>query len=253
MRLSLLYNPFDVIERLAVASRRRRRFRRLRGTPAAALEHGHIDSLELLELLRPAAPAVIYDIGANIGTWTCLAKSLFPAARVEAFEPLGTHHAAFAQTAAPFANVHLHGVALGSAPAVLEMNVMDFSDASSFLPINDAASAEFHVHTARREAVPVVRLDDFRREHTLPPPDLISLDIQGFELEALRGAPECLRHARAVLCEVSFREYYHGQPLFHEIAAHLGAHGFGLRAVGANTPVGDLIGQTDALFLKIAP
>jgi len=84
MRLSLLYNPVALGYRLAIAARRRRRFKKLRGTPAARLSLGHIDSLELLELLAPSPPAVVYDIGANVGTWTVLAKSLFPAARVEA-------------------------------------------------------------------------------------------------------------------------------------------------------------------------
>jgi len=201
--------------------------------------------------LQPTPPAVIYDIGANVGTWTRLAKSIFPTAHVEAFEPLSSHHADFARGTEGVTDVHLHGVALGAAASVLEMNVMDFSDASSFLPMNAAASAELNIKPARRESVPVVRLDDFCREHALPPPDLIKLDIQGFELEALRGAPDCLRHARAVVCEVSFREYYHGQPLFHDVAAHLGAHGFGLQALGENTPLGAIIGQTDALFLKL--
>ncbi len=248
MRLSLLYNPFDLVERLAVASHRRRR--RLRHTPAAALELGHIDSLELLELLASHPPAVIYDIGANLGTWTCLAKSLYPAARLEAFEPLGQHAAGFQARTQGMAKVHLHGVALGAAASTLEMEVMDFSDASSFLPATASTCAEFNIRPVRRETVAVYPLDQYRQQHQLPAPDLIKLDVQGFELEVLRGATDCLRAARAVLTEVSFREYYRGQPLFHDVAAFLAAHGFLLQALADPTPLGAPLGQTDALFLK---
>ena len=37
----------------------------------------------------------------------------------------------------------------------------------------------------------VFRLDDYRLDKQLPLPDLIKLDIQGYELEALRGGQEC--------------------------------------------------------------
>ncbi len=251
MRLSLLYNPLDVVERLAVASRRRRRFRRLHGTPAAALSLGHIDSLELLELLRPSPPAVIYDIGANIGTWTCLAKSLFPAARVEAFEPLGQHFGKFKQWTAPWPDdVRLHACALGPIERTATMHVMDFSDASSLLALSAEGSREFSVHPTAETSVPVVPLDVLIARENLPPPDLLKLDVQGYELEVLRGATAALRTTRAVLCEVSFREYYTGQPLFPEILAFLRSHGFALHAFGESLALGAPLVQADALFLK---
>ena len=88
----------EFIERLARLAARRRRLGRLKGTVAEQLKVGHIDSLELLELLRRKAPTVIYDIGANVGTWTLLAKAIFPAAEIHAFEPLPRHVAAFQKT-----------------------------------------------------------------------------------------------------------------------------------------------------------
>jgi FkbM family methyltransferase len=251
MRLSLLYNPAHLVTRLAVALQRRARQRRLRGTPAAALTLGHIDSLELLELLRPQAPAVIYDIGANIGTWTCLAKSLFPSARVEAFEPLTQHFAEFKRWTAPWpADVRLHACALGPREHTATMHVMDFSDASSLLPLGAEGAREFGVHAAAETTVPVVPLDLLVAREKLSPPDLIKLDVQGYELEVLRGATASLRSARAVLCEVSFREFYAGQPPFAEIVAFLAAHGFTLHALGEGTALGRPLVQADALFLR---
>ncbi len=251
MRLSLLYNPFDLVERLAVASQRRRRFRRLRGTPAAKLSLGHIDSLELLESLAAQPPTVIYDIGANIGTWTCLAKSLYPAAHVEAFEPLAQHFEKFRAWTAPWpGDVRLHACALGPEERTATMHVMDFSDASSLLALNAEGATEFKIHEAASQSVPVVPLDQLVEREMLARPDLLKLDVQGYELEVLRGASACLRHARAVICEVSFREYYAGQPLFAEVVGFMREHGFVLSALGQGAAVGAPLVQADALFRK---
>ena len=91
MRLELLYNARLLCERLAIESVRRRRLAALKGTQAAGLALGHIDTLELVELAGQAGISVIYDIGANVGTWSLLAKSLIPGARIHAFEPLPKH------------------------------------------------------------------------------------------------------------------------------------------------------------------
>jgi FkbM family methyltransferase len=251
MRSSLFYNPFDLVERLAIASQRRRRRRRLRGTPAAALGLGHLDSLELLELLQSAPPRVIHDIGANVGTWTCLAKSLFPDARVEAFEPLGQHEAAFRRWTAPWpGEVRLHRLALGATDGSAEMTITDFSDASSLLPLTEEGQRTFHVSPVGHETVPVATLDRLVGSGRAAAPDLLKLDVQGYELEVLRGAENCLQQARAVLCEVSFRRLYERQALSGDLFVFLEARGYALHAFGSNLRPSTPLAQVDALFLR---
>jgi len=251
MRLRLLYDPFALLERLAISAHRRARRRPLRGTPGNALSLGHLDSLELLLHLADRPPAVIHDIGANAGTWTCLAKSLYPGARVEAFEPLARFAGDFARwTAAWPDDVHLHRLALAAAPGEAVLNITDFADASSLLPLSAAGRAEFKVAAADRVTVPLARLDDLVSAGTVARPDLIKLDVQGYELEVLRGAERSLESARAVLCEVSTHAYYENQPLFGEILSYLEARGFRLHGLGANVEPGRPFAQADALFLR---
>ncbi len=250
MRASLLYNPFDLVERLATASRRRRRRLRLRGTPAERLSLGHIDSLELLEMLRENPPSVIHDIGANVGTWTCLAKSLYPDAAVEAFEPLEGHLGGFRQWTAPWGDVRLHAIALGPRDGTVAIEVTDFSDASSVLPLTPEGRKTFNVAAAGRRDVPMATLDGLVAAGKARAPDLIKLDVQGYELEVLRGAERSLQAARAVICELSFRRFYEGQALFPDVLAYLGERGFRLHAFGSSLDPGEPLSQADALFLK---
>jgi FkbM family methyltransferase len=250
MRLALLHDPRLFCERLAELSIARRRRAALRGTVAEWLSDDHIDSLELLQLLRPVAPTVIYDVGANVGTWTLLAKALMPAAQIHAFEPLPQHHGEFERNTAPTSGVHLHKLALGEAAGTASIRVMSFSDASSLLPLAAAGEEQWHIREVGQQHVRVEAMDAWQRDGGWPLPSVIKLDVQGFELGVLRGGRQCLDHAAAVLVELSFREFYEGQCLFHDVVTFLADHGFTLHALGRSTALGRALVQSDALFVS---
>jgi len=211
---------------------------------------GHIESLEFLEMARPLGIHTIYDVGANAGTWTLLSKSVIPGATVEAFEPLPAQCAMFVKTLEGIDGVRLHTVALGCENGSAALRVMDLPDASSVLRPTAAGRAEFGFSEIGRVVVESRKMDDYRREHDLKPPDLIKLDVQGYELAILRGAAECLRHTKALVVEVSFAEYYEGQSMFHELAGYLATFGLLVAAFGEHTPAGVALKQTDVLFLR---
>jgi FkbM family methyltransferase len=248
MRKELFYNPRLLCERLGVESARRHRLAKLRGTVAASLELGHIDSLELLELCRSLRIATIYDIGANVGTWSLLAKAVMPEAVVHAFEPLAGCHDRFHANLKGIRNVHLHKTALGREDTTATMYLGEVTDTSSLLPPGPKVQEQ----PAATIELPVRALDSFVRENSLPPADLLKLDVQGFELEVLAGSVDTLDSASAVICEVSFTELYHGQCLFGDVVSFLGARGFGVHAFGAETARGMPLVQADVLFLRAA-
>ncbi len=250
MRKQLFYDPLLFIERLGMWATEKRRLRKLRKTVAASLKTGHIGSLELLELLKPSEINVIYDIGANVGTWTLLAKSIFPQAEVHAFEPLQQHSVAFRATTRSLSNVHLHQIALGDCDGHAEMNVMSFSDASSILHMQPEISEKHGIKAESIEKVPLERLDGFIERKNLPNPDIIKLDIQGYELVALTGAKAALNCSKAVITEVSFCNFYSGQADFHKLVSFLADHGFSISAFGHGIGVAKELTQADVLFVK---
>lgn len=60
------------------------------------------------------------------------------------------------------------------------------------------------------------------------PVDLLNLDIQGAELEALRGLGSKIHEVKAIYCEVNLKELYQGAPLFTELCDWLHERGFSL-------------------------
>ncbi|MBL8763548.1 MAG: FkbM family methyltransferase [Phycisphaerae bacterium] len=79
-----------------------------------------------------------------------------------------------------------------------------------------------------RERVRTTRLDDIPDIDAI---DFLKLDIQGGELDALRGAARHLQRAVVIETEVEFVPLYEGQPLFAELDQELRRHGFLLHAL----------------------
>ena len=248
-----MFDPLALCERLAATVRQRRRVRKLRGTVARHLSAGHIDSLELIEIAATGGISAIYDIGASTGTWTLLAKAICPRATIDAFEPLKQHQREFRSNLAGIDGVCLHPFALGATETVHPMRVTNCPDASSLLPLADASRAHFGLSEERALDVQICALDEYRVQHGLPLPDLLKLDVQGYELEVLKGATATLPAAKALIIEVSFIEYYSGQVLFHEIVEFLAGQGLFVAALGSQTPRARTLGQADVLFLREVP
>lgn len=81
-------------------------------------------------------------------------------------------------------------------------------------------------------------------------PTLLKIDVQGFELEVLKGAVEILPAIDAVYVEVSYIPLYQGQPLRDDIEHFLCSVGF--ECVGAFNDYshkGERI-QSDLLFRR---
>ncbi len=251
MNYSLLFKPFRLIERAALEISRGRRFKKLKNTSAAGLGLGNIDSLELLEIIKNEARVqspIIFDIGSNIGTWTLLAKAIFPDAQVHAFEPLANHIAEFNKNCSKLTAIHLHDFCVGNENTTGTINVSTFTDSSSLLEATPLEFEHFSIKKASEQAVQIKKLSDLIADKALPVPDIIKLDIQGFELEALKGLESWLNSVKYIICEVSFKEYYYGQPYFLDIANYLAQHNIQLFAFGNNAPIGLELNQIDVLF-----
>ena len=126
MRLSLFYNPFNLLERLAVEIKKTKRLKKLKNSSGKNLKQGHIDSLELLEIISTDLnEPIIFDIGANIGTWTLLAKSIFPESVIHAFEPLEKHIDEFNLNCATLDNIYLHPFCAGNENNISKIKTLE--------------------------------------------------------------------------------------------------------------------------------
>jgi FkbM family methyltransferase len=95
-------------------------------------------------------------------------------------------------------------------------------------------------------------LDSILSTNQFPKPDLIKLDVQGFEIEVLKGAANALSNTEAVLMEVSIIELYQNSPILHEITAFMADRGFRTYDICSllHRPLDGALCQIDIIFLK---
>lgn len=228
------------------------KFVRLIGNPVfrRGLMNGVGASIEHVSVLRGLDLRTVIDVGANVGQFSLLAVEMFPGVRIEAFEPLAGPAATFRKVFDANARVRLKQVAIGSHAEDVVMNVSRRNDSSSLLPITDRQTRIFPgTESVGTEAVSVVTLDSAVAVDSIASPALLKIDVQGFELEVLKGAKLVLRRCDYVYVEVSFVELYERQALAPEVIACLAGEGFEI--VGAHNAEYDSKGlrvQCDMLF-----
>lgn len=174
---------------------------------------------------------VVLDVGANKGQFSRAAATAFPGARIVAFEPLASVAAEWRTNLADVDRAEVHVCALGGEDGTVTFHPHEYSLSSSVLPLAEGAKAEGGAAAGELAPVevPVRRLDDVVAAADLAPgPVLLKLDVQGYELEVLRGATATLAHVDALVVELSFERQYEGQPMFTEVLDALRDLGFGL-------------------------
>ncbi len=202
---------------------------------------------------RAVAPnPVIVDGGANKGRIAAELLEAFPTARILAFEPLPALARKLRKRFAHIPSVTVIEAALGAAPGKAILRIPQSRTLSSLLAptgIRDKYPGRDLEHLETAD-VTVVRMDEAVME-TAGRADMIKLDLQGFELEALKGATGLLPGVRAILTETAFVSLYENQPLFPQLETFL--RGYGFRFERFFEPFLNEDGETisaDALFLK---
>lgn len=79
-----------------------------------------------------------------------------------------------------------------------------------------------HIHFDSLVNVPITKVDSL----DIPKVNFINIDIQGYELEALKGAKDYLQSVDYIMCEVNKEELYEGCARVEEIDTYLTSYGF---------------------------
>lgn len=184
-------------------------------------------------------PKVVYDIGACVLHWTKQAQQVWPTAKVIAFEGMDEAEEVIKQGGVDY-NI---GLLSNEDNKILNFyQNIDHPGGNSYYRENEKFSpkaSELYTDAQMRRKV-AMTLDTVVEQRKFPLPDFVKIDVQGAELDILKGASRVLEHAQHVILELQVIEYNKGAPLRDEVIAFMDQKGFDCFGIFCNNgPDGD--------------
>lgn len=142
---------------------------------------------------------VIFDVGANVGQTVERLVRYFPQAEIFSFEPGRRSFEELQRRFGGRAGVHLHDLALGATRGTAALQLNDNTE------LNTLVGA---VNAMNSVAVEVTTLDAFVAAAGVSHIDLLKIDVEGWEIEVLKGAEALIdaHNVVFVLAEASFSD-----------------------------------------------
>ena len=189
-------------------------------------------------------PKTICDAGASDGIWSRRCMEVFPEACYFCVDPLVENEAALTNLSAQHENLDYWIGCLGAEEGTVTLNAD--GDGSSVLT-GHANNLYGDQRTVRMET-----LDSLVLKNICPAPELLKIDVQGYELEVLKGAANTLKTTQAIVMEVSFFPFQTNMPVFHDVVGQVAEHGFAVADILSlsQRPLDNLSGQCDLLFMR---
>jgi FkbM family methyltransferase len=175
-------------------------------------------------LKRISNLTTIVDIGANKGQFLLEALRWHPKAKYIVFEPLPEECAAITRC---FNALEVYPFALGAKDQATVLNVSAASDSSSLLEQTDRQSENFPwAKSTQKILVTMKRLDSVLAAAAIVRPAFCKIDVQGYELEVLKGFGELIDCFDYFVIELSNVPFYEGQCNTADVISFLNQRSF---------------------------
>lgn len=205
--------------------------------------------------LRNIAFSTILDAGANEGQFAEEVRRVFPTAHIYSFEPIPECFEILQMKCQHNKNWTCYNVALAETEKTAVLNLHQDNTPSSSLLHATTEELDLYPKSSRQTQVDVecTTLDQWALSHpyALKKPSMLKLDVQGYELNVLKGGCSSLNHIDAVICEINIRNFYKEQTSFPDVVNLLHAVGIHFYGVLEHTyDQGYNVTSFDAVFRR---
>lgn len=198
--------------------------------------HRRLEALyaRLPTAVRLSDPVVLIDVGASKGIqskWLRYRRSLAPVL----LEPNPAEAAALRATLTGFARSHVIEQGLSDRNGPHTLHIADYFGCTSMLDADLDFLGDYDLaglyRSQRDVQVECSRYDGLFASGDAPRPDVIKIDIEGFESRALEGFGDLLHDVLGIETEAWFYPAFKGQALLPDLVRQLGAFGLRLRRI----------------------
>lgn len=192
----------------------------------------------------------ILDVGANKTNWCRKAKKVYPTANFILIEPQVEMKERLENFCKESPGSVYYLVGAGARKERLVLTVDEQFASSSLLPKPDNQLIE----SGEQREIEITTIDDLIATSKMPLPELVKLDIQGFELEALKGGERLFAYTEVFILEVSLFPFTNtpDTPLFFEVIQFMLERDYVVYDFPGflRRPLDGALGQCDICFVK---
>lgn len=196
--------------------------------------------------LKGFNPLSAADIGAFEGEWSKDFLEVFPTAKILMIEPQRKKEVILKKLCSQYTNVS-YFISLLSSSGNKKV-IFEENETASHININaptndDISSDNYTVTKTFDEVLEIVKF---------PYPQFLKLDVQGHEIEVLKGAENALAIAEVCMLEVTLLSIDEGTPLALDVMKFMDEAGFQLYDISQfmRRPFDKALYQLDVLFVK---
>jgi len=197
--------------------------------------------LERYEVLRDKhnfTPSKILDIGAHVGDWYKTIKTIYPNSEVLSIEANPNCTTQLSRTN-PNSMILCLGKEEGTTKFYINVSDPYCTGASMY-----KEQTEFY-DGSTGVTLPVATLDSLNQQF-----DFIKMDVQGAELDIIKGGENVIKNATILQLELAMLDYNEGAPKASEIISYLYNLGFNLFDIGSFYFWDKKLNQSDMFFVN---
>lgn len=204
----------------------------------------------LFKFISKTIPNVKYilDVGAHSTEWIRNAIRHFPNSNAYLIEPLEEMEEHLKKFCEEFPGSQYFLKGAGEKEETLFLTLNDVLEGANFL-INE--NKNLQLKNKQRE-VKIITIDSLIEKGDIEIPELVKLDVQGFELNVLKGANKLFGKTEVFILEVSLFEFMKGIPTFSEVISFMAVRGYEVYDFSGflRRPYDGALGQMDICFVK---
>lgn len=153
----------------------------------------------LIKQISKIHPALIFDVGANIGKYCLLAKKHNPTTQVVCFEPVKSTFLKLKSIVDTLANVTLVNAGLFDENKKITINIYPSHTHASVFNLKAVP-----YECTGKEEIGLISGDDYVNDHKIEFIDLLKLDVEGAELNVIKGFKNALAQKKIRIIQFEY-------------------------------------------------